>query len=69
MMLQNLEALFIIVGTLFGLYYENFSVEFVQRQANEVAHELAKAATLSASFQILVNILDCIEHILSNEML
>jgi hypothetical protein len=55
--------------TLFGLYYENSSVEFVRRQANEVAHVLSKAVTLSASFQILVTIPDCIEHILSNEML
>jgi len=41
----------------------------VRRQTNEAAHELAKAATLSASFQVLVEIPKCIEHILSNEML
>jgi hypothetical protein len=35
--------------TLFGLYYENSSVEFVRIQANEVAHVLAKAATLLAT--------------------
>jgi hypothetical protein len=55
--------------SLFRRYYENFSVEFVRRQANEVAHMLAKAATLSASFQVLVDIPDCIEHILINEIL
>ncbi|XP_024632220.1 uncharacterized protein [Medicago truncatula] len=55
--------------TLFNLFYENSSVEFIRRQANEVAHELAKAASSSASFQILVNIPECIEHILINEML
>jgi hypothetical protein len=30
--------------TLFSNFYENSSVEFMQRQANEVAHNLAKAA-------------------------
>ncbi|MCH88219.1 cytochrome P450, partial [Trifolium medium] len=55
--------------TLFSNYYGNSSVEFVRRQANEVAHNLVKAATLSASFQILVDIPNCIEHILINEML
>jgi ribonuclease HI len=50
-------------------FYENSRVEFVRRQANEVAHNLAKAALLSASFQILVEIPYCIEHILMNEML
>ncbi|CAJ2647159.1 unnamed protein product [Trifolium pratense] len=53
----------------FNNYYRNSSVEFVRRQANEVAHCLAKAATLSASFQILVHAPSCIEHILINEML
>jgi len=33
-------------------FYENSSVEFIRRQANEAAHKLAKAALLSASFQI-----------------
>ncbi|GAU48398.1 hypothetical protein TSUD_405430 [Trifolium subterraneum] len=55
--------------SIFSTYYRNSSVEFVRRQANEVAHKLAKAATLSASFQILVDIPNCIEHILINEML
>ncbi|WJX93691.1 hypothetical protein P8452_75185 [Trifolium repens] len=55
--------------SIFSNYYSNSSVEFVRRQANEVAHNLAKAATLSASFQILVDVPNCIEHILINEML
>ena len=55
--------------SIFSTYYRNSSVEFVRRQTNEVAHKLAKAATLSASFQILVDIPNCIEHILINEML
>jgi len=54
---------------LFSHLYENSSVEFVRRQANEAAHELAKATTLSASFHSLVTPPDCIEHILINEML
>jgi len=37
---------------LFSHLYENSSVEFVRKQANEVAHDLAKATTLSASFHI-----------------
>jgi len=67
LMLQN----FIIHNcrTLFGLYYENSSVKFVRRQSNEIVYELVKAATLSISFQILITIPDCIEYILSNEML
>jgi ribonuclease HI len=35
---------------IFSTYYRNSSVEFVRRQANEAAHNLAKVATLSASF-------------------
>jgi len=55
--------------TIFEQYYVNSSVEFVRRQANEEAHRLAKMATSLASFQILVEIPDCIEHILINEMI
>ncbi|KAK2362141.1 hypothetical protein QL285_087230 [Trifolium repens] len=54
---------------MFSNFYSNSSVEFVRRQANEVAHNLAKAATLSTSFQILVDVPNCIEHLLINEML
>ena len=54
--------------TLFSNFYENSRVEFVRRQANEVAHSLAKVALLSASSQLLVTILHCIEHILIYEM-
>ena len=55
--------------SLFSNYYVNSHVEFVQRQANEVAHNLAKTALLSASSQLVVEISYCIEHILMNEML
>jgi hypothetical protein len=54
---------------IFSNYYSNSGVEFVQRQANEVVHNLIKAATLSASFQILVDVPNYIEHVLINEML
>jgi len=46
--------------SLVSRFYENSSVEFVWRQANEVAHQLAKAATLSTSFQILIEPPFCI---------
>jgi hypothetical protein len=49
--------------------YVNFSVEFMRRHPNEAAHRLAKEATSSASFQILVEIPDCIKHVLSNTRL
>jgi len=55
--------------TIFEQYYINSSVEFVRRQANEAAHRLAKTATSSVSYQILVEIPDCIEHILINKMI
>ena len=51
--------------TLFRHYYENSTVEFVRRQANE----LAKVALLSTSLQVLFEIPDCIENTLINEML
>jgi ribonuclease HI len=54
---------------LYSSFYVNSSVEFIRRQANEVAHSLAKAATYIASPQVLVDIPNCIEHILINEML
>ena len=49
--------------------YENSSAEFVLRQTNEIVYNLAQTTTLSASFQIFVEIPQCIEHILINEML
>jgi len=55
--------------TIFEQYYVNSCVEFVRWQANKAAHRFAKEATPSYSFQILVEIPDCIEHMLSNEMM
>jgi hypothetical protein len=53
----------------FSNFYNNTSVEFIQRQANEVAHNLAKVDLFPASPQVSVDIPQCIEHILLNEML
>ncbi|CAJ2663884.1 unnamed protein product [Trifolium pratense] len=55
--------------SLFSSFYRNSSVEFVQRQVNKAAHTLAQVATLYASFQVMVDASNCIEHILINEML
>ena len=63
----ELRAIIDICRALFGHIYENSNVEFRRRQANEVCPELAKAVTLSASLQILVDVANCIEHILSND--
>jgi len=46
----------------------NSYVKFVRRQTNKVAHSLAKAALLEASFCIHYNILSSFENILINEM-
>jgi len=55
--------------SLFRNLYSNSRVEFVRRQANAVAHALARAATSSASPAIYFDIPTCIETILINEML
>ncbi|GAU33827.1 hypothetical protein TSUD_221650 [Trifolium subterraneum] len=46
----------------------NFEVKFVRRQANLVAHTLARAANSWASFHRFENIPFCIEHLIFNEM-
>ncbi|GAU41436.1 hypothetical protein TSUD_98320 [Trifolium subterraneum] len=46
----------------------NFEVKFVRRQANLVAHALARAANSWASFHRFENIPFCIEHLIFNEM-
>ncbi|XP_045831441.1 uncharacterized protein LOC123922796 [Trifolium pratense] len=50
-------------------YFRNSSVEFIRRQANEVAHALARVATSIASFHLFIDIPTCIVNILNNEML
>jgi hypothetical protein len=39
---------------IFFNYYINSTLEFMRRQENEAVHNLAKTATLSTSFEILV---------------
>jgi hypothetical protein len=46
----------------------NFEVKFVKRQANLVAHKLARAAISWASHCIFYSIPPCIENQLLNEM-
>jgi ribonuclease HI len=50
-------------------FFTNSRVEFIRRQANEVAHALARVATSLASFHIFIEIPTCIQHIIINEML
>jgi phenylalanyl-tRNA synthetase alpha subunit len=59
---QNVLILFLIVKLYF--FYVNYSVKFIRRKTNECAHTLTKVTTFSASSQILVDISNCIEHIL-----
>ncbi|GAU50366.1 hypothetical protein TSUD_284640 [Trifolium subterraneum] len=46
----------------------NFEVKFVRRQANSVAHTLARAANSWSNFHRFENIPLCIEHLVVNEM-
>ncbi|XP_045791667.1 uncharacterized protein LOC123886391 [Trifolium pratense] len=54
---------------LFFNFYNNSSVKFIRRQANKVAHRLAKAGSYIVSPQIMVDIPYCIERLLINDML
>ncbi|GAU30919.1 hypothetical protein TSUD_143670 [Trifolium subterraneum] len=53
---------------LFMSSYVNFEVKFIRRQANSVAHTLARAANSWASFHRFEIIPLCIEHLIVNEM-
>jgi len=55
--------------TLVSSFFTNSRVEFVRRQANEVAHVLAGEATLLTSPAIYFHITKCIESVIINEML
>jgi len=55
--------------SLFNALFSNSRVEFVRRQANRIAHALAREATLLASPAIYYNISTCIETLIINEML
>jgi hypothetical protein len=47
--------------------YSNFKVKFVRRQANIVAHTLARAACFWASHRIFYSYYSSIEHWLIND--
>jgi len=55
--------------SLFSSFFTNSRVEFVMRQANEVAHVLAGEATLLAKPVLYFHIPGCIEPLIINEML
>jgi hypothetical protein len=54
---------------LFTSSFSNSRVEFNRRQANKVAHALARVASFSASPTIYIDVPYCIEQIIINEML
>ncbi|XP_058778870.1 uncharacterized protein LOC131652897 [Vicia villosa] len=53
---------------LMALLFRNSHVKFVRRQANEVAHALARVAPSFASFHNFLEIPTCIQNIVINEM-
>ena len=59
----------LVVFYLVSSPFVNSRVEFVRRQANGVAHSLAKEATLLASPATYYDIPYCIESLIINEML
>ncbi|XP_058758252.1 uncharacterized protein LOC131631477 [Vicia villosa] len=63
-------------GTITGVCFQllthstrNFQVKFIRRQANEVAHALAKTAPSLASFHIFNDVPTCIYNLIINEMI
>jgi len=50
-------------------YLTNSHVKFIKRQANAVAHELAKASTSLSSFRTFDEIATCITTLIFNEMI
>jgi ribonuclease HI len=55
--------------SLFSTSFSNSRVKFVRRQANAVAHALAREATSLASPAVYFDIPNCIETLIINEML
>jgi hypothetical protein len=53
---------------MFNTHFRNSRVEFIRRQANEVAHVLVREATSLASFHIFIDVPLCIRDIIMNEM-
>jgi hypothetical protein len=54
---------------LFTSSFTNSRVEFKRRQANEVAHVLARVAPFSTSPTIYIDVPHCIEQFIANDML
>jgi len=52
-----------------SFYLPNSHVEFSKRQANGVAHKLAKTSLSESSFRIFDYVPTCINDLISNEML
>jgi len=50
-------------------FLTNSYIEFIRRQANEIAHILAKTATFSFNFCIFDEISTCITDLVFNEMI
>ena len=65
---SDLGAIIRECRTTFSSFFTNSRVEFIRRQANEVAHRLARAATFYASIQDFTVLPDCIQDVLINEM-
>jgi ribonuclease HI len=58
-----------VTRSLFTSSFTNSRVEFNRRQANELAHALARVAPFSTSPTIYIDLPHCFEHIIINEML
>lgn len=65
---SDLGAIIRECRTTFSSFFTNSRVEFIRRQANEVAHRLARAATFYASIHYFTVLPDCIQDVLINEM-
>lgn len=52
-----------------SLFLPNSHTEFFRRQANEVAHELAKASLFEPNFRIFYDVPTCINDLIANEIL
>ena len=64
---SEFHALVYLINSILVLH-SNFEVKFVRRQANMVAHTLARAAYSWASHRIFEICTPCIDSILSNDM-
>jgi len=65
---SNLGAIIREFRNTFSSFFTNLRVEFIRRQANEVAHKLARTATSYASIHYFTELPDCIHDVLMNEV-